>query len=144
MTYCIQELYLSKLRHARKLVVRVEFAHQVCHFFPFFDAMRAFFPIKAVAPPLKFDGCASTSLVGIHGEFMRRYLLTTGFAAIMLIAAPTAGGSRPDTEDHTVATAPVAVERVSFKPPYVRDEAAMVLIGTAMIGLAAAVRRAAP
>jgi hypothetical protein len=93
---------------------------------------------------LKFDGCASTSLAGIHGEFMRRYLLTTGFAAIMLIAAPTAGGSRPDSDDNTVESAPVIVERVSFDPPNVRDETAMVLIGTALIGLAAAVRRAAP
>jgi hypothetical protein len=37
----------------------------------------------------------------------------------------------------------VAVQRVSIPATGLRDEAAMVLIGTALIGLAAAVRRAA-
>jgi hypothetical protein len=47
--------------------------------------------------------------------------------------------------DNTAATpAPtVAVQRVSLPLPAVRDEAVMVLVGTALIGMAAAVRRAA-
>jgi hypothetical protein len=74
---------------------------------------------------------------------MRRYLLTTGIAAFMVMVAPAAGGSTPDTKDDTLESAPVAIQHVSAEPPYLRDEAAMVLIGTALIGLAAAVRRAA-
>jgi hypothetical protein len=75
---------------------------------------------------------------------MSRYLLTTGIAAFMLVVAPASGGSTPDTRDDTIETAPVAVQHVVVESPRLRDEAAMVLIGTALIGLAAAVRRAAP
>ena len=53
----------------------------------------------------------------------------------------SAGGTKPDTEPTTQA--PVAVQRVAVPARGMRDEAAMVLIGTALIGLAAAVRRVA-
>jgi hypothetical protein len=48
----------------------------------------------------------------------------------------------PVVDDKTAATATptVAVQHVSL--PALRDEAAMVLVGTALIGVAAAVRRA--
>lgn len=72
---------------------------------------------------------------------MRRYLLSIAIAAFMLGASPVSGGLYPEKED-AVRTAPVAVQRVAVAPG-LRDEAAMVLIGTALIGLAAAVRRAA-
>jgi hypothetical protein len=46
--------------------------------------------------------------------------------------------------EETAASAPtVAVQRVILSFPALRDEALMVLVGTALIGLAAAVRRAA-
>jgi hypothetical protein len=43
----------------------------------------------------------------------------------------------------TASTTAVAVQRVGIPASGLRDEAAMVLIGTALIGLAAVVRRAA-
>jgi hypothetical protein len=54
------------------------------------------------------------------------------------------GLSASPASDGTAITAapPVAVQRVSVTP-MIRDEAAMVLVGTALIGVAAAVRRAA-
>jgi hypothetical protein len=73
---------------------------------------------------------------------MRRYLVTTGIAAFMLMGAPATGGSTPDRED-AVKSAPVAVQNLRVESPHLRDEVAMVLIGTVLIGLAAAVRRAA-
>jgi hypothetical protein len=47
-------------------------------------------------------------------------------------------------DDGTAATAapPGAVQRVTLPVPAVRDDVAMVLVGTALIGVAAAVRRA--
>jgi hypothetical protein len=64
-------------------------------------------------------------------------LVFAGFvSAAPLLAAP-AGETVPDE------TPAVAVQRVSVPDMGVRDEAAMLLVGTALIGLAAAVRRAA-
>jgi hypothetical protein len=63
------------------------------------------------------------------------------FAGLMLSAPVFAS---PSTGDDVTATAPaVAVQRVSLPDTGLRDEAAMVLVGTALIGLAAAVRRTA-
>ena len=64
-------------------------------------------------------------------------VIVTGLAsvAVSIGAAPASGDE--------VAKAPtVAVQQVSVAGP-MRDEAAMVLVGTVLIGLAAAVRRAA-
>lgn len=59
-----------------------------------------------------------------------------------IFGAPLAAS--PSVEHVTAAaTAPVAVQRVNLAVTGLRDEAAMVLVGTALIGLAAAVRRAA-
>jgi len=69
---------------------------------------------------------------------MRRYLVTLAFA---LCAAPAMAATEVAAE--TSARAPVAVQHARVQLPGLRDEAAMVLVGTALIGLAAAVRRAA-
>ena len=63
-----------------------------------------------------------------------------GFSAMPLAAASPAD---TDTRDSAAAQAPVAVQRVPIPATGIRDEAAMVLVGTMLIGLAAAVRRAA-
>lgn len=60
-------------------------------------------------------------------------------AAMALLVAPVYADR---TKDGEVVSAPVAVQRVSVPDAGVRDEAAMVLVGTALIALAAAVRRA--
>ena len=74
---------------------------------------------------------------------MRRQLVSVTFAAIVIMAA--AVGASPTLTDDPVSTgAPtMAVQQVTIPGPVLRDELAMVLVGTALIGLAAAVRRAA-
>jgi len=76
---------------------------------------------------------------------MCRYVGSYVFAgcitlAMPLMAAPAAtgetGGRNPDAPA-------VAVQQVRVPLPGLRDEAAMILVGSALIGLAAAVRRAA-
>ncbi|HJR61192.1 MAG TPA: hypothetical protein VJ813_17400 [Vicinamibacterales bacterium] len=74
---------------------------------------------------------------------MRRYLLSMTVAGFIgLMASPAAGGAAPDKDD-AVDPAPLAVQRVAIPSSGLRDEAMMVLVGTALIGLAGAVRRAA-
>lgn len=64
-------------------------------------------------------------------------------ATIAVVSAPLAVSAEPGGErTRESVTAPMAVQRVSTTGLGVRDEAAMVLVGTALIGLAAAVRRA--
>ena len=74
---------------------------------------------------------------------MRRQLVSLTIAGLAVLA--TGLSASPAVDDSTVANAAptVAVQRVSLPLPAVRDEAAMVLVGTALIGVAAAVRRAA-
>ena len=76
---------------------------------------------------------------------MRRFVALLIFAgAVIAVAAPTA--ATPEiTDAQAVARhrAAVAVEQMVVAVPGLRDEAAMVLVGTALIGLGAAVRRAA-
>jgi hypothetical protein len=60
-------------------------------------------------------------------------------AAMALLATPVYADR---TKEPEVVTAPVAVQRVGVADSGIRDEAAMVLVGTALIALAAAVRRA--
>jgi hypothetical protein len=71
---------------------------------------------------------------------MRRKIAVVLSAGVLGICAssPAAAG-RPSVAER--AAAPVAVQRVGL--PALRDEAAMVLVGTALIGLAALVRRSA-
>lgn len=73
---------------------------------------------------------------------MRRFLASVVFAWCALIALPL--WAAPASEDPSNTSRPtVAVQQVRVPVPGIRDEAAMVLVGTALIGLAAAVRRAA-
>lgn len=61
------------------------------------------------------------------------YILVTVGAAPALAAPEPAAAERP---------APVAVQRVHSVPQSIPEEAAILLVGTALIGIAAAVRRA--
>lgn len=72
---------------------------------------------------------------------MRKYLASLVFAGCALAASPLAAA--PAIDEAPAATSTVAVQQVRFPGAGLRDEAAMVLVGTALIGLAAAVRRAA-
>lgn len=75
---------------------------------------------------------------------MRRELGLFTFAGLAwLLAAPALAGDTPPPDDIVAKRATVAVQRAAVPAPGLRDEAAMVLVGTALIGLAAAVRRAA-
>jgi len=62
-----------------------------------------------------------------------------------MCSVPVAAATRPAADEprEAAASAPAAVQRVSVPTAGMRDEAAMVLVGTALIGLAAALRRAA-
>ena len=64
---------------------------------------------------------------------------------IGLAASQSEAATRPAIDDarESASAAPVAVQRVGIPATGLRDEAAMVLVGTVLIGLAAAVRRAA-
>ena len=73
---------------------------------------------------------------------MRKYLASLAFALTLPAAAPMLAATGAST-DESNASAAVAVEQVRVPGPGLRDEAAMVLVGTALIGLAAAVRRSA-
>lgn len=77
---------------------------------------------------------------------MRRQSGPLVFAGLIgLFASPLAAGFRPAVEEVRAETtaAPVAIQQVSLPGAGLRDEVAMVLVGSALIGLAAAVRRAA-
>lgn len=72
---------------------------------------------------------------------MRKYLASIVFVGCAVTAAPLAAAPAQEAE---AAATTVAVQQVRVSPlGGIRDEAAMVLVGTALIGLAAAVRRAA-
>lgn len=72
---------------------------------------------------------------------MRKYLASLVFAGCGLIAASPLSAANPPKEARTAESAG-AVQQMRM-PVALRDQAAMVLVGTALIGLAAAVRRAA-
>jgi hypothetical protein len=74
---------------------------------------------------------------------MRKYLASTVFTGCALAAASPLAAA-PSLKEAETATPAVAVQQVRVPANGgLRDEAAMVLVGTALIGLAAAVRRAA-
>jgi hypothetical protein len=75
---------------------------------------------------------------------MRRLILVAMlFAGVAALLGAPGAAAPAVTDDAPSAGATVAVQRLSLREPGLRDEAAMVLVGTALIGLAAAVRRAA-
>jgi hypothetical protein len=65
------------------------------------------------------------------------------FAGAMGLGAVAASGTPIDEARRVEPVTTVAVQRVSVPVTGIRDEAAMVLVGSALIGLAAALRRAA-
>jgi len=65
------------------------------------------------------------------------FVVLMGLLALPLVVT----GQSATVESATADT--VAVQRISIPVAGLRDEAAMVLVGTALIGIAAAVRRAA-
>ena len=71
---------------------------------------------------------------------MVRQFAAIAFAAVTLMGASAT--ATPAVGDEPSAAAPVAVQRVALPFTGIRDEAAMVLVGAALIGLGAAVRRA--
>ena len=74
---------------------------------------------------------------------MRRYLVTLTLAGWAVLSGSTLAAPAVSEDPAVGAPSTVAVQRVSLPHPALRDEAAMVLVGTALIALAAAVRRAA-
>ena len=72
---------------------------------------------------------------------MGKYLASLAFA-LCLVPASHAFAATAGTDD-AKARASVAVQQARMPFSGLRDEAAMVLVGTALIGLAAAVRRSA-
>jgi hypothetical protein len=74
---------------------------------------------------------------------MRRKLGAFMFAGAMGLGAVAANGRTVEDTSRVEPTTTVAVQRVSIPATGIRDEAAMVLLGSALIGLAAALRRAA-
>jgi len=73
---------------------------------------------------------------------MGKYLASLVFVAAFSAASPVLAATSTTSEEASVR-ATVAVQHVRVPVPGLRDEAAMVLVGTALIGLAAAVRRSA-
>jgi uncharacterized lipoprotein YajG len=89
-----------------------------------------------------FTGTQLDIAADVRNE-MGKYLASLMFAGCALVASPlsaTPAATEPRTAD---ATSTVAVQQVRVPVTGLRDEAAMVLVGTALIGLAAAVRRGA-
>lgn len=73
---------------------------------------------------------------------MRRQLITLTLASLA-IATTASGSSSAASDESQVKAAPaVAVHHAGKGVSPIRDEAAMVLVGTVLIGLGAAVRRA--
>ena len=74
---------------------------------------------------------------------MRRQFRALVFAGLVgTCGAPIAAAS-PVARETATSQAPVAVQRVAVPSTEMRDEVAMVLVGTILIGLASLVRRAA-
>lgn len=75
---------------------------------------------------------------------MRTFLASMVCVGGFALAAPVhAAAAKDDVTEAASAKPAVAVQQVALPLPGIRDEAAMVLVGTALIGLGAAVRRAA-
>jgi len=74
---------------------------------------------------------------------MRRRCMTLAILGLVAVATPTIGSTSDPETTSTTMTATVAVPSVPRQAPWLRDEAAMMLVGSALVGLAAAIRRAA-
>ncbi len=78
----------------------------------------------------------------MRGNIRSKYLASLMFTLTVTAAAPALAGTMA-TQDETNASATVAAQQVRSPVPVLREEAAMVVIGTMLIGLAAVVRRTA-
>jgi hypothetical protein len=87
------------------------------------------------------DGSEGRARVVNGSRVMRSYLVIFSLAASAAFASTVYTAPAVGDDAATVAQ-PVAV-RVGLTSPGIRDEAAMVLVGVTLIGLAAVVRRAA-
>jgi hypothetical protein len=74
---------------------------------------------------------------------MSRYLASLAFAVVVAAAAAAPAAASPANAESATEDSTVAVQQVRVPAYGLRDEAAMVLVGTALIGLGAAVRRTA-
>jgi hypothetical protein len=74
---------------------------------------------------------------------MRRQLVSLAIAGLVSLTTGLAAAPAVDDTPEAKAAANVATRRVGLPLSAVRDEAAMVLVGTALIGVAAALRRTA-
>jgi hypothetical protein len=72
---------------------------------------------------------------------MRRRFLS--LVILGLVAATPSIGSTESEATQPTVTATLAVPSVPLPTPWLRDEAAMMLVGSVLIGLAAAIRRTA-
>ena len=73
---------------------------------------------------------------------MRKHVLSIALAGLLgVLTSPQA--TADTSEDEAGTPAAMAVQHGSLPSMGMRDEAAMVLVGTVLIGLAAAVRRSA-
>lgn len=83
-------------------------------------------------------------MVGVESKGgMRRQLQAVFIVAWLGFAAsPALGASSSSANVEVLEAAPVTVETLPPESSRLRDEAAMLIVGTALIGLAAAVRRA--
>ena len=79
--------------------------------------------------------------MGREQNDMRKYLASLVFAGCAWVS-PLSAAPVPEAAGVDAGTA-VAVQQVRVAAAGRRDQAAMVLVGTALIGLAAAVKRAA-
>lgn len=152
MGISIQELYLSKVPACSRPQFRWRMfaqtspspstncpgaASSTCILLPF-----------CVAYPLKLGSHGASErkrrlviCVGSRVKVMRKHLLSIVIVGFLLLAGSPARATQPATDPTTQA--PVAVQRVAVPSRGLPDEAAMVLIGAALIALAAAVRRVA-
>jgi hypothetical protein len=88
-------------------------------------------------------GTALEVTVHVKKIVVSKYLASVAFAVGVLCSSPVAAASS-STKTADDSRSAVAVQQVRATPVGgLRDEIAMVIVGTALIGLAAAVRRAA-
>ena len=74
---------------------------------------------------------------------MRRKMVSLVFAGLVAGTVPVIVSPAVGEGPALSPAATVVVSRPSVPAPWLRDEATMVLVGTVLIGLAAAMRRAA-
>ena len=149
MAIDIQELYLNGFGASRPCVASEQpneyFRHGDSTYSPNLQNQLALWRLRSGTPLEVVAIVRNSNVARAHDprteDSMRKYLLFAIIAGLLAIMAPLAVADTPD--DETVGSATVAVQRVHVPSLELSDEVSMVLIGTALIGLAAAVRRAA-